>query len=112
RQPVRQRAGYDNPARTEFAVGQVEDFPCDVVEIDRLKYGWVLAQQRAQPIDHSRSTFVVFDDVVECQLQLAVVQRLPVEQLSRGLRIEKHGRERLAQLVRECAGQLAQRGDA
>ena len=68
-----------------------------------------LAQQGAESIDDRAGSLVVLDDVVECAAQLVDIQRRSIEKVARRLCVGEDGRQRLAQLVGERAGQLAKR---
>ena len=107
----RERALDRDAARRQLAVGEIDDFASHIVDVDRLARDVFLPQHGAEAIDHRAGSFVVPDDVVERRPQQLHVQWLTIEEAPRGLRVAEDGRQRLAQLVRERARQLAQHRD-
>ena len=68
------------------------------------------SQQGAQAIDHRAGPLVVPDDVVERRPQLLDVDWTAFQKVPRRLRIAQDRRQRLTQLVRQCARQLSEHG--
>jgi hypothetical protein len=96
----------------ELAVGQAEHFVRDVVEVQRLQHGSALPEERAPPSDDRAGSPIVVDDVVQDVPNLRQIDGLSGQKPLRCLRVAQDRRQRLAQLVGQCARQLPERGHA
>ncbi len=98
----------DDIARDEFTVHQVEGFAHQVVEIDGCVLRVALAQQRPQPLNDLRGAFIVLDDVLEDFDELGRARGSFLQHAQRRLGVAEDRRERLFELMRKRARQLAE----
>ncbi len=99
-------------SRDQFGVRQLEHLGDELVGVDRDHAGLSSTQQGAQPANHLRGAPVFRQYVAERGVDLRKVDRATPEEMSGRFGIVRDRRQRLIELVREGARQLAERVDA
>ena len=95
----------------QLGVRQFQNVSDQLAGVDRLETRVTTLQQRAQTMDHLGGALILGDDVPENGAQLFDVGRPAVQEVACRLGVAQDRRQRLPQLVRQRAGQLAEDGD-
>ena len=103
---------HDHAVAREIAAGEFQHLDHDFIDIERLLLDLAFLQEQPQPPDDFARALVLGHDVGENLPHLRKIGRVLREIMLGRLRIAEDGGERLVQLVRQRAGQLAEHGHA
>ncbi len=98
-------------AQDRIASQEPRDLPDDRVEVERHELGLALLDQRAQAVDHGGGPLVVRHDITQDPAHALEIHDLGSDEALGRLRVAKDRRQRLAELVGQRGGELAQSGD-
>ena len=101
-----------DPPLDEIAVQELQDISDDGVDVDGCVFAPLLAEQPAQPAKHVVNALIPAHDVAKRAADANDIRGLGLEQVQRDVRVDGDGRQRLIDLVREGAGQRAERHHA